>query len=392
MRTITSLALAAILMTSLTAHAEEGLDNVYGDFRLRLETVDQDNALRDAKAFTLRSRLGYATESYAGFSARVEVENNAALIDDYNDTNGNGAEFSVVPDPEFTELDQGFIQYQQDKLTLKLGRQVLTYDNHRFIGHVGWRQDRQTFDALSLSYQASDKLALNAAYIDKRNRIFANEKDLDAKDVLLNAAYQSSLGKVTAYAYLLEVDNNSPNSSNNSLDTYGLRYSHKTAFGDVPLSYNLEFASQSNKIAATDQESEYWLAEVAGQFAVVKATLGYERLGSDKGQGAFMTPLATGHKFNGWADQYLATPNQGLVDMYISLGGKAAGGKWLLAYHDYSADKASAAVDDLGSEINALYARQLGQGFSGGVKYAAFNAADIKVDTNKLWLWLGYRF
>ena len=294
----------------------------------------------------------------------------------------------MVPDPEFTELDQGFIQYQQDKLTLKLGRQVLTYDNHRFIGHVGWRQDRQTFDALSLSYKASDKLALQAAYIDKRNRIFANEKDLDAKDVLLNAAYQSSIGKVTAYAYLLEVDNNSPN----SLDTYGLRYSHKTALGDVPLSYNLEFASQSNKTAVTDQDSEYWLAEVAGQFAAVKATLGYERLGSDKGQAAFMTPLATGHKFNGWADQYLATPNQGLVDMYISVGGKAAGGKWLLAYHDYSADKASAAVDNLGSEINALYARKLGQGFSGGVKYAAFNAGDIKVDTNKLWLWLGYRF
>ena len=101
--------------------------------------------LKPATALTLRSRLGYATDSYNGFSARVEVENNVALVDDYNDTNGSGAGFSVVPDPEFTELDQGFIQYKGDALTAKLGRQVLTYDNHRFIGHVGWRQDRQTF-------------------------------------------------------------------------------------------------------------------------------------------------------------------------------------------------------------------------------------------------------
>jgi hypothetical protein len=36
------------------------------------------------------------------------------------------------------------------KLSGKIGRQVITMDNHRFVGHVGWRQDRQTFDALTL--------------------------------------------------------------------------------------------------------------------------------------------------------------------------------------------------------------------------------------------------
>ena len=388
MKMLTGIALSAAVLSPLSVQAEEGLDKLYGDFRLRLETVDQDNALKDATALTLRSRLGYATDSYNGFSARVEVENNVALVDDYNDTNGNGAGFSVVPDPEFTELDQGFIQYKGDALTAKLGRQVLTYDNHRFVGHVGWRQDRQTFDGLSVAWKVADELTLNAAYLEKRNRIFANEKDIDSKDVLLNMAYSQGGGKLSAYAYLLEVDNN----TQNSLDTFGVRYAGKSKLAETPLSYVLEFATQTNESGATSNDTEYFLAELAAVVSGVKVTVGYELLGSENGTKAFSTPLATGHKFNGWADQYLAAPNEGLVDVYLSLGGKIAGGKWLLAYHDFAADESSATVDDLGSEINVLYARKFKGGFSGGIKYAAFSAGDIKVDTDKLWLWTGFKF
>jgi len=43
----------------------------YGDLRLRYETVDQDNALKDASALTLRTRLGYKTAEYSGSSGLV---------------------------------------------------------------------------------------------------------------------------------------------------------------------------------------------------------------------------------------------------------------------------------------------------------------------------------
>ena len=114
---------------------------VSGDFRLRFEDVDQDNPLKDASALTLRSRLGYTTAEYEGFSAKVEFEDNRVVAgqDDYSvpPTDFNKGEYSVIADPEFTELDQGYLQYKQGELTAKLGRQVITYDNHRFIGHVG---------------------------------------------------------------------------------------------------------------------------------------------------------------------------------------------------------------------------------------------------------------
>lgn len=391
MKITSTLALSACLCGGLASglsHAAESSDNFYGDLRLRLETVDQDNAAKDATALTLRSRLGYLSDSYQGFSARLELENNVALIDDYNNAVGNGSQYSVVADPDFTELDQAYLQYQSGAVTAKLGRQVLTFDNHRFVGHVGWRQDRQTFDALSLQVAATDALTLNAAYLDKRNRIFANEKDIEAKDWLLNARYKLDSGVATAYAYLLEVDNH----TDNGLDTYGARYAGKAKMGETPLHYAIEVASQQNTAAGVSRDTLYTLAELATVLNGLKLTLGYEVLGSDNGNVGFATPLATLHKFNGWADTFLNTPAQGLQDIYLSVGGKAAGGKWLLAYHDYAADEASATVDDLGSEINALYARKFKHGLSGGIKYAAFNAKDVAVDTDKLWLWAGYSF
>ena len=75
-------------------------------------------------------------------------------------------------------------------LTAKLGRQVLTLDDHRFVGHVGWRQDRQTFDAARLQMSPAEGLYLDMAYIYKRNRIFAEALDAQAEDLLLNLSYK----------------------------------------------------------------------------------------------------------------------------------------------------------------------------------------------------------
>ena len=167
--------------------------------------MDQDNALDNAKGMTLRSRLGYKTGEGSGFSAGIEFEDSRTVlgVDDYNDTNGhNAGENSVIADPETTELDQAYIQYKNDLVTAKAGRQVITMDNHRFVGHVGWRQDRQTFDGYSLNVTPMKNLSLDYAYLEQRNRIFGEEKDIDSKDQLLNASYKKQYGKITGYAYL----------------------------------------------------------------------------------------------------------------------------------------------------------------------------------------------
>lgn len=381
---ITTSVAALLSATPTFAEIQTDIGNASIDFRLRYESVNQDNQLKDASALTLRTKANFKTITKQGFYGFVELENSFALLDDYNDTNGNGSEFSVVADPQTTELDQAYIGYKTDNLDVKVGRQVITLDNHRFVGHVGWRQDKQTFDALSVGFNASEKLKLSYSYITKRNRIFAEDKDLDSKDHLLNATFMTDVGKLTGYAYLLEVDNG----TDNAIDTYGARFDGKAS----GFSYAVEYATQTTEAGMTEFDTSYFLIKGGTQLGKVNLGLGFESLGSDDGLMGFATPLATLHKFNGWSDQFLGTPSVGLNDLFVTASGKVANGKWSTALHSYSAAESNDTIDDLGSEINLSYTTKLANKFPVGVKYASYFAGDIKTDTSKLWLWTGYTF
>lgn len=367
-----------------------------GDVRLRYESVEQDNALDDASALIMRTRLGYTTGTYQSFSATMEFEDSRIVggMDDFAvpQTGQNTGEYSVVLDPEVTEVDQAFIKYSSDGFSGKFGRQVLTFDNHRFIGHVGWRQDRQTFDGLTLNYSPSKMVSLNYGYINNRNRIFAEAKDLQTKDHLFNASYNTTYGKLVGYAYLLEIDDD----TDNSLDTFGVSFSGKTKVGDLGVLYHVEAASQKSEAGDADFDTQYMLLEGGVNVSGVTLKLGYEKLDSDDGSAAFSTPLATLHKFNGWSDQFAAsTPAVGLVDTYALASTKVGPGKATLIWHDFSADESTDAVDDLGSELNVVYGMKFGGSYNAGIKYAAYTAGDDaagKVDTDKLWVWVGAKF
>ncbi len=398
---VTQIVLAAVVITALNASfsyaqqaepsaSKANYGKVYGDLRLRYETVSQDNPLPDADGLTLRTQLGYKSPELNGFSGVIEVENSVSLVDDFSvpPTGDRVGEFSVIADPDHTELDQAFVQYKSDSLTAKLGRQVFTLDGHRFVGHVGWRQDRQTFDGLVVNYKPLDNFEINASYIAQRNRIFAEDADLDSEDMILNSSYQTPYGKLVTYAYFLEVDNG----TSNSLDTIGASFAGKQKLGETAVLYTAEFATQELNDTF---DSDYLFVEAGVSQFGITAKLGYETLGSDQGNASFQTPLATLHKFNGWADLFLVTPAQGLEDVYLSLSGKLAGGKWVAVYHDFSSDIVVDGNSDLGDEINLLYTRKFTDQFSGGLKYADYSAGDQafnRVDTERLWVWGGFKF
>lgn len=397
----TALATSMLASFSLPVFAQSWHDvlsdsSAWADVNLRYESVDQDNALDDANALTLRTRLGFTSGTLNGFSFTAEVEDSRIVLGQGDYTVGptgyNVGEYSVIADPETTEVDQAFVQYKNDALTLKAGRQVIALDNHRFVGHVGWRQDRQTFDGVTATYALNENVNFFYGYLSQRNRIFAEAADLDAKDHLFNVSMKTSVGKFTAYGYLLEVDND----TDNALDTFGIRYSGSMKGDGINWAYGAEFATQSSESGsgdtATDYDATYINANIAATVSGITAKLDYELLGSDDGAYGFSTPLATLHKFNGWTDQFLGTPSQGLQDITVSLSGKLGGGKWLLAYHDFSADESTADVDDLGSEIDLQYVTKVMSKVTLGVKYGSYSAGDIKVDANKLWVWVGTRF
>ena len=46
----------------------------------------------------------------------------------------------------------------------------------------------------------------------------------------------------------------------------------------------------------------------------------------------------------------------------------------------------------LGSEINVQYTKKFAGKYNFGIKYGTYDAGDIKVDTNRFWMWIGTRF
>jgi hypothetical protein len=108
------------------------------------------------------------------------------------------------------------------------------------------------------------------------------------------------------------------------------------------------------------------------------------------GTKGFTTPLATLHKFQGWADKFLGTPPNGIEDSYINatVNLKAVGGLetlgFVLAYHDYEAEHISA---DYGSEVNLSVAAKLKK-LNVMLKYADFQEGVLASarDTEKYWL------
>ncbi len=361
--------------------------------RARYEGVEQ-TALRDAAAFTIRTRLGFTTAPINGFKAMIEAENVTALDGDrYSQAglNPGGAGRAVVADPEDSEINQAFLAYTSGKTTFTGGRQRLVLDNWRFVGDVGWRQNAQTFDAVTLADKSVDKLSLTYGYLYQINRVFSDrhaQGDWESNSHVLNASYTGlPVGTLTGYAYLLDFDN----AAVNSCATYGLSLTGMPALSaDLKLSYRAEYATQTDYgSSALNYSTDYFLGELGlvakpGLFAV-----GYELLGTDKSVG-FKTPLATLHAFNGWADVFLATPGGGLRDTYVKAGASLPGGFGLLAfYHDFETDTGI----QLGKEWDIQLTRKLGKYVTGLVKYADFSRDSGTVpDVKKLWLQVEFNY
>lgn len=166
-----------------------------------------------------------------------------------------------------------------------------------------------------------------------------------------------------------------------------LRYDNMRFIGSVPW-------RQHFKQDGVYAEADYFLLEGGLRFGALVAKLGYESLGSDDASYGFNTPLATLHLFQGWADVFLATPAEGLNDVYLSLALPVAGGNFTFAYHDYQADEASAAVNDLGDEFNLQWVRPFKDKYQFGLKYADYNQGDAaaRVDKRLFWSWVQLSF
>jgi len=384
---------------SITSAVKEGSYKL--SFRARYEYVDvadkdtaEKEAVDDANAVTLKTRLTAITAPYYGFKVGLEFDDVTAIVDRYNTpAEPSNADKEMVVDPEGTEINQAYLEYGIGKTSIKYGRQRILLDNQRFVGGVGFRQNEQTYDGLTVVNKSLPDTTLFYGFVNNVNRIVGESLaggDHDNRTHLLNAGYSGlGFGKFSTYAYVIDNDDAAAFSSK----TMGVRFSGSTDVGSVGLLYTAEYATQSDFADnPVDYDADYFVLEGGVKAAGVTAKLGYESLeGDENKEGAFFrTPLATLHKFQGWTDKFLGggTGNikHGIDDLYFTVGGNVAGVKLMGVYHDYETNDGGI---DLGSEYAFVVAKKF-DNYGLNLIYSDFSEGDeeapVKLDTSKLWL------
>lgn len=374
--------------------------------RLRYEHVDTPTL--DADAVTMRLRAGAELKHASGLSFLAEAEGTLAVVDDYNafsftTTNSQRRPaYAVVADPMNIELNRLQVQYKSKPLTLTVGRQRINLDDQRWVGSVGWRQNEQTFDAVRAEASLGPVM-LDATYADRQRTILGIDAGARTRYqgdfVFLGAGTKLGPVAVKAFAYLLDYDPTAQAgalaTSNADTQTYGAR-----AVGGFNLSKKAKltviasYARQSNY--ANNPASygvDYIAAEAGVGYGPLGVSAGYEKLGSD-GVHAVQTPMATLHKFNGWADLFLTTPANGIQEYYGGLTYKFAGVKALpglnaaVSYHRFDSDKAGLHYGDewdasLGFKVSRMNLL---------AKFARYDADKFGADTTKVWLQMEFAY
>ena len=386
---ITSTLLGAGLSTHTVAEESGVLNKLVtesvtkAEFRYRFEGVDHGGCRVIENANTLKSRINWTTGSIANFSATLEFDDIRAIgSENYNSTSNNHIEYPVVADPEGTEVNQAYLKYRNEGFSAIGGRQRINFDDQRFVGGVGWRQNEQTFDGGLIQY-GNDIFSADYSYVSNVNRIFGPEGDsanLKGNINLLNASVNFGKDhKLSAFGYGLDFDDVAALSSN----TYGVRYSGKIAGLNLIASYARQTDAGDNPAS---YDADYGLLEASGKIGkIFGLTAGYEILGSDNGTSAFNTPLATLHKFQGFADKFLNTPNGGVKDAYLGASAQAGPVMIKVIYHNFNSDHSS---DKLGTEWDAVAIYPINKNISALLKYANYNASKYATDTQKVWLQL----
>ncbi|MFC5049325.1 hypothetical protein ACFPK9_01645 [Rubritalea spongiae] len=353
------------------------------DARARIEqrNVGGGPNSENSWAGTFRIRPGFYLGKAEGFAGFVETEHTLAFIDDYQVGTPQSANFSpyeanntAIGDPENNELNQLYGQYKGHGALARVGRQRLIYDNAAFIGNVGWRQNEQTLDAAHLMY-GNDDFTLKYAYSNRVNRIFGTDaqdavKALEGDAHLLNGAYNFGEHSLHGYVYLMDfAEQQFARASNN---TYGGFFDFGLNGGKL----HTEFAYQTEAGEQDDYESVYYHVFYGSEVNSISYNFGVERLGE-----SFVTPLATVHAFNGFADVFIndrlgltATGAQwnGLTDFYASVGTKIPGGIALKGFaHGMWDDE----MDQFyGFELDAVAVKSFAEDFKAIAKYAYYFA------------------
>jgi len=307
------------------------------------------------------------------------------------------------------------------KVFLKVGRQIISYDNQRYLGGLEWAQQGRRHDAILLKIEDpkvksnihvgfafnTDDDITEPAFIQRNG---ANFYSTDGSYKSMQYAWLNKgidKGSISLLALNLGLQNADSTVSNKQ--TFGFIGSKD--LGNVKLAADLYY--QTGKIGA-DQVGAL-LAGINATFKtkVTPITIGYEYIsGKDASDGTskitnFNPEFGTNHAHNGFMDYFFVGPsngNVGVQDIYIKTKFKLGKGALMIHGHEFltgseqkveNGDVLSAAM---GTEIDLVYAQNIGKDVSFNLGFSQLFATETmttlrsgNLRTNN-WAWMMITF
>ncbi len=335
--------------------SDEWFLTVDGQYRPRvivhtgLDFRGDDSEVRELA--THRARLGLTLEHDTGvaFTLRVQDVRIWGEEDSTLDFSASGFDahevFAVLP------IVRG--------LSLKIGRQEITLDNHRLVGNVGWTQRARSFDAGRLTYSAKPvtldvfySKILEAGQYPDGTVPDGRDGDIDFGGV--HASFEISKNHQISPSFMTRwiqaTDDVRHTAGVNATGKHrGFRYTGEAFY---------QFGTLEDETIST----AFVAGELGYAFDVPKKpaiAVFLEHLhGNGSAEGTFDTLFATNHKFYGEMDFFLNIPvhttNLGLVDLGGRLSAAIAErvGAHVDVHHFRSAEDDAAGNSVFGNEID----------------------------------------
>lgn len=356
------------------------------EVRTRYEQVD-DQAFtapadhRTANALTNRTILGFTSKPLFDVSLNLQFSNVTALGEErYNSTLNGRTAYATVQDPGFMTVLQGYLSWKG----LKVGRQILSVDNQRFIGPGAWSQTPKSFTGAT--FQSTFGLSWMEVHAGHLIRIHSStgiNRDLKA-DFLRVRFTPFDFLSVTPFLFANE-ETTAPATS--TLHR-GLRLDGKWR----GLLYEASYAQQRGYRDSTlTPDRNYRQVMLGYALEAVSFKAVQEEL-----EGGFDTPLSSLHGFYGWSDRLGRTPAAGLVDRYLQAEARAWGFTFEVQAHRFEAQNIS---QKYGTEVDLSVGRPLTKNLTLQAKFADYRgdasapaAGSLNKGLRKFWLMSTFKF
>lgn len=308
------------------------------------------------------------------------------------------------------------------KFSIKAGRQIISYDNQRFLGGLEWAQQGRRHDALLFIHEDAEKKT-------KFHAGFAFNTDDDVAE----PAYLQSVGanfysvrgsyKALQYAWFnkgikggkisllaLNAVNQNPDSTNSSKQTFGFIGSKKVSKG---LTLAGDFYYQTGKIGRNNVNAFLGGLRATIATEATPITVGFEYIsGKDDDDTSsditnFSPDYGTNHAFNGLMDYFFVGPangNVGVMDYFVKTKFKLKKGALVTNVHQFMTGSTQLDLEGqeyskaMAFEVDLVYVVKLAPSVTFNIGYSQLFGTDtllaLRPGDQKLnnWAWMMVTF